>query len=574
MTVLDLLIKFSAKDGGLYSYLERTQNSIVQTERKTTRFTDSIGGGLKNAFMSLPGAQFFTNPIVALTDSVGTVANMGMKAEATAKSFDVLAGSEERASKLLADIKGYKTLFPTDQLYKASQTMLGFGINVENVMPNLKRFGNIAGTDTDRFQSLILAFSQATSTGKLQGQDLLQMINAGWNPLNDIAKITGKSMSEVKEKMGKGQIGVDLLNAALEHATSQGGLFYGMTEKLMQTPLGRFNSMIRRFKERLLGIYDIIQPYLMPAFDAFSAVLDVVFSSISGVLSVVTWFISALSDGNEWVWAAVAAFSAYNAVTFVSTTLLKGWTIAERLQFFWMTLVTKAQWLLNLAMTANPIGLIVAGIAALIAVLVVCYNKFETFRAIVKTVWDAIKGFANLIKDVVIARIKELLSGIGSIGSAILKLFKGDFKGAYADTKQGVKALSGVGTAKMAYERGKEIINGIGDNYAKRLSAEVNRSKGKEKSTPENSPISTPGLSGSIQADFLKGGKKGKNGKNTTESAITGGTRNTTINLQIGKLIETFTTYMNGVTDRKEIEKLVLEAINRAIEIGLSSARS
>lgn len=574
MTVLDLLIKFSAKDGGLYSYLERTQHSIAQTERQATRLTASIGGGLKNAFMSLPGAQFFTNPIVALTAGVGTVANMGMKAEATAKSFDVLAGSEERASKLLADIKGYKTLFPTDQLYKASQTMLGFGINVENVMPNLKRFGDIAGTDTERFQSLILAFSQATSTGKLQGQDLLQMINAGWNPLNDIVAITGKSMSEVKEKMGKGQIGVDLLNAALEHATSQGGLFYGMTEKLMQTPLGRFNSLMRQFKERLLSIYDVLQPYLVPALDALSAVLDVVFSSLSGVLSVVTWFISSLSNGNAWVWAAVAAFSAYNAVTFVSITLLKGWTIAERLQFFWMTLVTKAQWLLNLAMTANPIGLIVAGIAALIAVLVVCYNKFETFRAIVKTTWDTIKGFAKLIKDIVIARIKELLSGIGSIGSAIGKLFKGDFKGAYADTKQGVKALYGVETAKMAYERGKDIITGIGDNYAKRLSAEIDKSKNKGKSTPENSPISTPGLSGSIQADFLKEQKKGKNGKSTTESAITGGTRSTTINIQIGKLIETFTTYMNGVTDRKEIEKLVLEAINRAIEIGLSSARS
>ena len=381
-------------------------------------------------------------------------------------------------------------------------------------------------------------------------------------------------MSEVKEKMGKGQIGVDLLNAALEHATSQGGLFYGMTEKLMQTPLGRFNSLMRQFKERLLSIYDVLQPYLVPAFDALSAVLDVVFSSLSGVLSVVTWLISALSNGNAWVWAAVAAFSAYNAVTFVSTTLLKGWTIAERLQFFWMTLVTKAQWLLNLAMTANPIGLIVAGIAALIAVLVVCYNKFETFRAIVKTTWDTIKGFAKLIKDIVIARIKELLSGIGSIGSAIGKLFKGDFKGAYADTKQGVKALYGVETAKMAYERGKDIITGIGNNYAKRLSAEIDKSKNKAKSTPENSPISTPGLSGSIQADFLKEQKKGKNGKSTTESAITGGTRSTTINIQIGKLIETFTTYMNGVTDRKEIEKLVLEAINRAIEIGLSSARS
>ena len=82
-------------------------------------------------------------------------------------------------------------------------------------------------------------------------------------------------------------------------------------------------------------------------------------------------------------------------------------------------------------MSMNPIGLIVAGVAALVAVIAVCWNKFAGFRAVVLTVWDALKGFADMLKNLVIDRITDLLAGIGQVGEALAKLFKGDFSGAW-----------------------------------------------------------------------------------------------------------------------------------------------
>jgi hypothetical protein len=62
-------------------------------------------------------------------------------------------------------------------------------------------------------------------------------------------------------------------------------------------------------------------------------------------------------------------------------------------------LVTAAQWLLNIAMDANPIGLVIIAIAALVAAFVIAYKHSETFRAIVDKLWGAMQVAFNWIKD-------------------------------------------------------------------------------------------------------------------------------------------------------------------------------
>lgn len=124
---------------------------------------------------------------------------------------------------------------------------------------------------------------------------------------------------------------------------------------------------------------------------------------------------------------------------------MKGLTIATRLQ-------RTAQRALNAAQALSPTTWIIAGIAALIAVVAVCWDKFEGFRKVVLGVWEVMKGFGNILKDFVIDRIKGIVSGIGAIGEAISKLFDGDFSGAWQSAKQGVSDLSGY----TAFEKAKD----------------------------------------------------------------------------------------------------------------------
>lgn len=151
-------------------------------------------------------------------------------------SFGVLLGNGAKANAMLAEIKQYNIESPLslNGISQAAQLLLGFNVDAEKVMPTLRQLGDISMGSTERFQSLALAFAQMSAAGKLMGQDLLQMINAGFNPLQEISKNTGKSLIELRKEMENGSISSEMVAQAFASATSEGGKFYGMTEKQAQ----------------------------------------------------------------------------------------------------------------------------------------------------------------------------------------------------------------------------------------------------------------------------------------------------------------------------------------------------
>ena len=110
-------------------------------------------------------------------------------------------------------------------------------------MRELKLIGDISGGQADRFQSLALAFAQVGSTGRLTGQDLLQMVNQGFNPLQVMSEKTGKSMAQLKKEMGEGKISFDMVKQAMIDATSEGGRFYGLMNEQSETLNGKLSTL-------------------------------------------------------------------------------------------------------------------------------------------------------------------------------------------------------------------------------------------------------------------------------------------------------------------------------------------
>ena len=122
----------------------------------------------------------------------------------------LLNGDAEATKNLVAQIREYgkATVYDRSSLIEAQKTMMAFGLNAEFAFGKLKNIGDIALGDKQKMQSLALAFAQMSSTGKLTGQDLMQMVNAGFNPLQEISKQTGKSVAELKKEMERGAISV------------------------------------------------------------------------------------------------------------------------------------------------------------------------------------------------------------------------------------------------------------------------------------------------------------------------------------------------------------------------------
>lgn len=147
--------------------------------------------------------------------------------------FKVLLGSASAASKHVQQLQkmAIKTPFRTTDLAAASQQLLSFGVNAKDVKGHLQRLGDISLGNKEKFQQLGLVLGQVSSQGKLMGQDLLQFINAGFNPLQELSKMGRGTYKELKEQMAQGKISFEDVQAAMEHATSKGGMFFnGMKE--------------------------------------------------------------------------------------------------------------------------------------------------------------------------------------------------------------------------------------------------------------------------------------------------------------------------------------------------------
>lgn len=563
MNVLQFLIDIRARNNGVTGEVNRLQQRLDATEQTANRLKRSVGG-LKSAFMTLPGAEFFTNPIVAIGAGIGVVSKLGMEAGKTAAAFEVMAGSADAGNKILSDINKYadETIYERLGVQKATQTMLAFGVAQESILDDLKRIGDIAMGDQDRMNRLALAFGQVSAAGRLTGEDLNQMIDVGFNPLTFISAQTGKSITQLRDEMSKGMISFDDLRKAMILATSEGGKFYNMTETVANTPFGRFQQLIGQFTGVLLELYNVIEPLLIPTFNVLSSILSFTVPIIQTIASVFQWLIDLLNTFYPIIIAVASGIALYNTKLFISTTILKGWTIAEWAKVTAMIAAEKAQRLLNLAIKASPIGWIIAAISALIGVVTWAWNRFEGFRAAMKATWDTIKGFASMLGNYVVNRFKELIAAVGSMGEAIYKLFTGDFDGAWEAAKKGAQQLVGQNSAAQAYRDTKAVIGNVPNAYQTYLANEKTLSK----------PQAAAGVAEPIMSETptltLPNEEKGK-----TNEAVTGGSRSTNITLNISKFFDSLNVSMADRTDTAELQRIILEVMNRSLEIATSTAR-
>jgi tape measure domain-containing protein len=184
--------------------------------------------------------------------SLGTIIKYNAQMEQYQTSFTTMLGSASKAQSMIANLKDFadKTPFEMSDLSKGAQTLLAFGTSANEIMPDLKMLGDISQGDKAKFDGLTLAFAQISSAGKLSGQDLLQCINVGFNPLSEISKKTGESMGDLRKRMEAGGISAQEVAEAFKSATSEGGQFYGAMEAQSKT----FNGQLSTLKDNVMTL--------------------------------------------------------------------------------------------------------------------------------------------------------------------------------------------------------------------------------------------------------------------------------------------------------------------------------
>ena len=257
------------------------------------------------------------------------------------------------ASGLMTQLKEMAKISPltlTDMV-NAEKMMLGFNIQAEDTVRYLQALSDISMGDSVKFKSLTLAFSQMSAAGKLMGQDLNQMINAGFNPLQIISEKTGKSISTLKDEMSKGAVSAEMVQQAFIDATSAGGKFYQMSENASKTINGQLSMM---------------QDALDNAFNEMGQASEGV---IMEGIQLTTTLIQNYETVGKVLVGLVATYGAYRTAVMLATIATSKHTIAEVALTNARIIARKAQLLLNAAMLTNPYVAVATVITGLVATM-------------------------------------------------------------------------------------------------------------------------------------------------------------------------------------------------------------
>lgn len=200
-----------------------------------------MGSSFKGTLGAIGAAAGITSLVGVGKDAIQMTANV----ERAESAMEAFSGSASKAKAIMGDIRKLSSVAGISmlQLSDASASMMGYGVSTEVTMKKLRQFAEISRGDSERMRSLALAFGQVNAAGRLMGQEVLQMINAGFNPLQEIARTTGIEFSTLKKMMENGQVSIDMVSNAFDSATSAGGRFFGVLEKNSEKSSGAISRL-------------------------------------------------------------------------------------------------------------------------------------------------------------------------------------------------------------------------------------------------------------------------------------------------------------------------------------------
>jgi len=362
--------QFTAGANKVMADVKQITSSVEKEGEKIQSQFDGIGksiGGSMGKYLAMFGGA------AALKGLLSEMVKVRSEFQKTDVALRTMLGSKEKADELMGQVREYAKISPLEfgDITKATQMMISFNIEADKVPQYIKAIGDVSMGEKDRFNSLALAFSQMSATGKLMGQDLLQMINAGFNPLATISEKTGKSIAQLKDEMSKGAISAKMVQDAFIAATSAGGKFYGMSENAAKTIGGQLSMLS----------------------DAVAAAFNEVGEKSEGIITTAISGVTSLVENYEQVAKAIgiliATYGTYKAALVTLMAIEQAHGVAAAAAAAKISILKAAQDALNKSMLANPYALAAAALATLVGAIVAAATATDAFDDAADALSDA-----------------------------------------------------------------------------------------------------------------------------------------------------------------------------------------
>ncbi len=442
--------KGSAAFGAKFGAVAGITQSIFN--KAFTAVSSSIDGAVKR--------------VDTLNNAPKVLQNLGHSAADSQKAIDLLSGG----------IQGLPT-----RLDAAATALTGItaatGKGVIEATALTLAFNNMAlsgGKGPEEAQRALTQYTQALSRGRFEGEEFNTMMEVMPAQMTQVAKsLLGPTANAgtLKEAMSKGQITMEQFNDQVVRLDKEGGEGFSSFSKQAKDATGGVGTGLANMQTAISrGIASIIESVgsanIVSAIDgigkAFETALGFIAATIKFIIDNKNVFIPigiAIGVVTAFMVAFNLVMAAHGVIMSVVSAATTTWATI-------MKVVTAAQWLWNAAMAANPIGLIIIAIAALVAGLIWFFTQtevgrkmFQGFLDFMKGVWDAILVAINFVWNWLKENWPLILAILtGPIGIAVLMIIKhwDTIKEAFAKAWEFIKD---VWSAVVGYF--KAVWNGI-----------------------------------------------------------------------------------------------------------------
>lgn len=340
------------------------------------------------------------------------------------RTMTAITGNSEAAGKALEELKGITkgTAYGLDVAAKATQDFVTRGLDIHQATEQVRIWGDAVAFygdgSSEQFANVSDALAKMRTKGKVEMDQLDRLFDAGIDAVGMYAQATGQSSADVQDALSNGKISasdfIDTVSKAMEEGTNgvlsiagaakEAGMSWGAVFDNMRAAVARgIESVIKAIDESLAAAdLPTLKEAIAGVGDAFE----------SGLKNAAENIIPKVIEGLSWLvdnWSAVSTALVGITTGLVAFKIAAGISgVVDKLRASFEGL-TVAQWLLNTAMEANPIGIIIGVVAALVAAIVYLWNTNEDFRNAVINAWNAILSALQPIIDALVSFFTETI---------------------------------------------------------------------------------------------------------------------------------------------------------------------
>lgn len=345
---------------------DRLQQKIQGTSTKLPSYSAPISEArgevdlLSNSFQRAAGLAAGIFAVSGVQDFVSKLYSVRGEFQQLEISFKTMLGSGEQANELLAQLAqtAASTPFDLQGIASSAKNMLAYGFAADQVNDTIVRLGNVAAGLSQPLGDIVYLYGSLRASGRVTNIDIRQFANRGIPIYEELAKVLGKSVSEINSLVSAGKVGFSDIEQAFQNMTNKGGKFYNLMQAQSESLTGQISNLQ----------------------DNIDMMFNELGKASEGVLSSGVKAVSYLVENYEKIGKVIAGlivtYGVYRTAVITNIALTKGWTaatqadtIARGLNALSIKSLTAATNRLTAAMLANPYGAIAVALTAVIAAM-------------------------------------------------------------------------------------------------------------------------------------------------------------------------------------------------------------